>query len=61
MNRFNSARGLPMTGEATQKQIEYAAEIHALIGAELPPEKTKQAYSEYIDRYASEYKRLVRR
>lgn len=58
---FNRERGLNLKGEATQAQIKRAEDIHALIGAELPAEKTKQAYSDYIDRYASEYKRLVRR
>ena len=30
MNRFNSARGMQMSGEATMKQIEYAQSIHEL-------------------------------
>lgn len=60
MNRFNSARGMQMSGEATMKQIEYAQSIHELLGAELPAEKTKKAYSDYIDKYVMQYKETVR-
>ena len=41
---------------ATQKQIEYANAIHDMLGAELPNEKTKSAYSEYLDQYAPLYR-----
>ena len=49
---FNRERGLNLKGEATQAQIKRAEAIHALIGAELPAEKTKQAYSDYIGRHS---------
>jgi len=60
MNRFNSARGLQMPGEPTLKQVEYAEAIHKLLGPELPVEKTKKAYSDYIDKYVMEYKEAVK-
>lgn len=52
---FNRERGLNLKGEATPAQIKRAEDIHALIGAELPAEKTKQAYSDYIGRYSVKY------
>ena len=48
-----------MTGDPTQKQIEYARAINELLGKELPEEITKQAYSDYIDRHAAAYKEAV--
>lgn len=49
-----------LRGEATPKQIEYAGQIHDLIGVELPDSKTKQAYSDYINRYLNKYKKAVK-
>ena len=57
---FNRERGLNLKGEATQAQIKRAEAIHALIGAELPAEKTKQAYSDYIGRYSVKYEQKRR-
>ena len=48
-----------LRGEATPKQIEYATAMHDLLGAELPTEKTKQAYSDYINKYAKKYKEVA--
>ena len=58
--RFNSSKGLTMAGEATAEQIEYETAIHDLLGVELPEEKTKQAYSDYICRYVVRYKSALR-
>lgn len=45
---------------ATQKQIEYANAIYDMLGAELPNEKTKSAYSAYLDKYAPIYRESCR-
>ena len=45
-----------LTGQASPKQIEYATDIHKVLGIELPREQTKQAYSDYINRHIKRYK-----
>lgn len=55
----NPVRVSGMTGEATKGQIEYAERIYLLLGAEKPRERTKQAYSDYINRYAKRYKQAL--
>ena len=57
---FNRERGLNLKGEATPAQIKLAEAIHALIGMELPVEKTKQAYSDYIGRHSRKYEQKQR-
>ena len=48
-----------LKGQASPKQVEYAADIHRTLGVELPAEKTKQAYSDYINRYMKRYREVV--
>lgn len=48
-----------LTGEATPKQIEYAKEINRVFGEALPERNTKQAYSDYINKYAKKYKAVM--
>lgn len=45
-----------LTGQASPKQIEYAMDIHKILGIDLPREQTKQAYSDFINRYQKKYK-----
>jgi len=45
--------------EATVKQINFAKDIAEYFGLELPKERTKKAYSEFLDKYADEYKQSV--
>ena len=45
-----------LRGQASPKQVEYAADIHRTLGVELPAEQTKQAYSDFINRYQKTYK-----
>lgn len=46
--------------EATVKQINFAKDIAEYFGIELPKERTKKAYSEFLNKYADEYKKSVR-
>ena len=50
-----------LTGEATPKQIEYAEEMYRLLGNELPEERTKQAYSDYINANVKKYKEAMKK
>ena len=45
-----------LRGQASQKQVEYAMDIHKILGIDLPREQTKQAYSDFINRYQKTYK-----
>lgn len=45
-----------LTGKASTMQIKYATDIHNVLGIELPREQSKQAYSDYINRYIKRYK-----
>lgn len=45
-----------LRGEASPAQIKYVEQIHLLLGVEKPEEKTKQAYSDFINRYQKKYK-----
>ena len=45
-----------LKGQASPKQIEYAMDIHKILGIDLPREQTKQAYSDFINRYQKTYK-----
>ena len=45
-----------LTGDATPKQIEYAEQIGKLLGVVIPEERTKQKYSDFINKYAERYK-----
>ena len=49
-----------LTGDPTQKQVERAAEISKLLGLSLPAEKSKQAYSDFINRHIRRYKEKLR-
>ena len=44
---------------ATEKQIEYAETIAACLDLELPEEKTKQAYSNFISEWEDDYDEQV--
>ena len=46
-----------LQGEATAAQIEYADTISKFLQIDLPEEKTKQAYSDFISQYAVKYKK----
>lgn len=48
-----------LSGEASPAQIRYVEQIHLLLGVEKPEEKTKQAYSDYINKYAKRYKEMA--
>ena len=48
-----------LRGEASPAQIKYVEAIHLLLGVEKPEEKTKQAYSDFINKYAKRYKDKV--
>lgn len=48
-----------LTGQASQKQIEYAENIHKTLGIDLPREQTKQAYSDFINANIKKYKVAV--
>lgn len=45
-----------LTGEPTQAQVKYAESICSLLGLSLPAEKTKQAYSDFINKNVRKYK-----
>lgn len=53
---YHPMRVCNLTGDPTQKQIEYANNICTLLGLSLPAEKTKQAYSDFINKYVHKYK-----
>jgi hypothetical protein len=46
-----------LCGEATIAQVEYAQQISKTLDIELPREKTKQAYSDFISQNARKYKK----
>ena len=48
-----------MRGEATYGQIRLAKDISEYLEIDLPQEKTKQAYSDFINRYSKRYKAVV--
>ena len=48
-----------LTGQASPKQIEYAENIHKMLGIDLPREQTKQAYSDFINANIKKYKVAV--
>lgn len=48
-----------MKGEATYGQVRLANLISEILQIDLPNEKTKQAYSDFINRYSRRYKTLV--
>lgn len=48
-----------LMGQASPKQLEYAANIHKVLGVDLPQEQTKQAYSDFINRYIRRYREAV--
>lgn len=52
-------RVVGLSGEATTGQIELAEKIHKLLGAELPTEKTKQKYSDYINKHVVKYRKAT--
>ena len=49
-----------LTGEPTQAQVKYAESICSLLGLSLPAEKTKQAYSDFINKNVRKYKEGMR-
>lgn len=53
---YHPMRVCNLTGDPTQAQIEYANNICTLLGLSLPTEKTKQAYSDFINKYVHKYK-----
>lgn len=46
--------------DATVKQINFAKDIAEWFGVELPKERTKEAYSAFLNKYAEDYKREMR-
>ena len=57
---YRNMRVPNLKGEATPAQIEYVKNIHNVLGFEIPAERTKQAYSDYINRYSNRYKEKQR-
>lgn len=45
-----------LQGKASPMQIKYATDIHNVLGIDLPQEQTKQAYSDFINRYQKKYR-----
>lgn len=45
-----------LTGKASTMQIKYATDIHNVLGIDLPQEQTKQAYSDFINRFCTKYR-----
>lgn len=56
---YHPTRVTNMTGDATTKQIEYAEAISALLGLTVPKEKTKQGYSDFINKNVRKYKEAL--
>jgi len=48
-----------MRGDPTPAQIRLAEQINRATGIDLPGEKSKQAYSDYINRHMKKYKNAV--
>ena len=46
--------------DATAKQINFAKDVAEWFGVDLPEERTKEAYSEFLNKYADDYKRSMR-
>lgn len=46
--------------DATAKQINFAKDIAKWFGVNLPAERTKEAYSEFLNQYADDYKKSMR-
>ena len=46
--------------DATAKQISFAKDIAEWFGVDLPEERTKEAYSEFLNQYVDDYKRSMR-
>lgn len=62
MSRYRVSGGklrAVMNEKPTDKQVEYVDAICELLGVNPPVEKTKKAYSEFIDEYSDEYKDTV--
>lgn len=53
---FHPTRLTNLTGDATPKQIEYVEAISTLLGLEIPAEKSKQEYSNFINKNVRKYK-----
>lgn len=53
---YHPMRVCNLTGDPSPKQIEYANNICTLLGLTLPAEKTKQAYSDFINKNVRKYK-----
>lgn len=45
-----------MTGDPTPAQIRLAEQINRATGIDLPGERSKQAYSDYINKYVKKIK-----
>ncbi len=45
---------------ATDKQISYAKDIAEWFGVELPKDTTKEAYSAFLEKYASIYRQEMK-
>lgn len=45
---------------ATVKQINFAKDIAEWFGVDLPGERTKEAYSEFLNQYADAYRNSMR-
>ena len=45
-----------LKGKASPMQIKYVNDICNVLGIDLPQEQTKQAYSDFINRYQKKYK-----
>lgn len=52
----NPMRVTGMKGNPTPAQIRLAEQISKVLGIDLPGEKSKQAYSDFINRYQKKYK-----
>ena len=52
----NPMRVTGMKGEATPAQVRLAEQIKNATGIELPGERSKQAYSDYINKYVKKIK-----
>lgn len=49
-----------LKGDPTPKQVEYVEAISSLLGIEIPIEKTKQSYSDFINAHVRKYKEGMR-
>lgn len=53
---YHPMRVCNLTGSPTPAQIKYAADIGKVLGIDVPKEQTKQAYSDFINRFYEKYR-----